>query len=84
MQVQRMFLKKQSLWGKFTPPNDKVVKKATIPRKKTNKLVFPRESVEGRFPRGGYGDKVVPLSKRSFMSYDRITPPNGRFFPPRE
>ena len=70
--------------SKFTPPNDKVVGKVTVPRKKENKLVFPRERVEGRFPRGGSGDRVVPLSKRKFMIEDRITPPKGRFFPLRE
>ena len=42
-----------SLRGKFTPPNDKVVRKVTVPRKKTNKPVFPRERAKGRFPRGG-------------------------------
>ena len=42
-----------SLRGKFTPPNDKVVKKVTVPRKKTNKPDFPRERAKGRFPRGG-------------------------------
>ena len=42
------------------------------------------ERAEGRFPRGGSGDRVVPLCKRRFLLEDRITPPNGRFFPPRE
>ena len=81
-----MFLKKQSLFprGKFTHLNDKIVGKVTIPRKKANKPIFPRERAEGRFPRGGYGDRVVPLSKRRFLPEDRITLPNGRFFLPRE
>ena len=70
--------------GKFTPPNDKVVGKVTIPRNKENKLVFPRKRDEGRFITGGYGDRVVPLSKRRFLLEDRITPPKGRFFPLRE
>ena len=73
-----------SLRSKFTPLIDKAVGKVTVPRKKANKPIFPRERVEGRFPRGGYGDRVVPLSKRKFMIEDRITPPKGRFFPPRE
>ena len=73
-----------SLRGKFTSLNDKAVGKVTIPRKKANKLIFPRERVEGIFPRGGFGDRVVPLSKRRFMAEDRITAPKGRFFPPRE
>ena len=70
--------------GKFTPLNDKALGKVTIPRKKANKPVFPREGAEGRFPRGGFRDRVVPLSKRRFLPKDRITPPNGRFFPLRE
>ena len=68
--------------GKFTPPNDKVVGKVTIPRKKANKPVFPRKRAEGRFPRGGSRDRVVPLSKRRFLPKDRITPLKGRFFSP--
>ena len=52
--------------------------------KKENKHVFPRERVEDRFLRNGYGDRVVPLSKRRFISEDRITPPNGRLFPPKK
>ena len=81
-----MFLKKQSLFprDKFTPLNDKVVGKVTVPRKKANKPIFPRERAEGRFPRGGYGDRVVPLSKRRFLPKDIITFPKGRFFLPRE
>ena len=47
-----------SLRGKFTPPNNKVVGKVTILRKKANQPVFLRERVEGIFPRGGYGDRV--------------------------
>ena len=71
--------------GKFTTPNDKVVGKVTVPRKKANKLVFPRKRAEGRFPRDGFGNRVVPLSKiRFFFSEDRITHLKGRFFPPRE
>ena len=42
-----------SLRGKFTPPNDKAVRKVTVPRKMTNKPVFLRERAKGRFPRGG-------------------------------
>ena len=42
-----------SLRGKFTPPNDKAVKKVTVLRKETNKPDFPRERAKGRFPRGG-------------------------------
>ena len=37
-----------------------------------------------QFPRGGFRDKVVPLSKRRFLLEDRITPLKGRFFPPGE
>ena len=70
--------------GKFTPPNEKVVGKVTVPRKKANEFIFPRVRAEGRFSRGGSGDKVVPLSKRRFLPNDRITPPKGGFFPPRE
>ena len=40
-----------SLRGKFTPPHDKVVRKVT----------------EGKFPRGGSRDRVVPLSKRFYQ-----------------
>ena len=50
--------------GKFTPLNDKVLGKVTVPRKKANKLIFPRKRDEGRFPRGGSGDRVVPLSQK--------------------
>ena len=39
--------------GKFTPPNEKVVGKVTVPRKKANNPVFPRERAKGIFPRGG-------------------------------
>ena len=53
--------------GKFTPPNDKAIGKVTVPRKKANKLVFPGERAEGRFPRGGSRNRVVPLSKRRFL-----------------
>ena len=42
------------LRGKFTSPNDKGVGKVT----------------KGRFPRGGSGDRVVPLSKRRFLLED--------------
>ena len=73
-----------SIRGKFTPLNDKAIWKVTIPRKKANKPIFPREITEGRFPRGGFGDRVVPLSKRKFLLKDRITPPKGRLFPLRE
>ena len=73
-----------SLRGKFTPPNDKAVGKVIVPRKKANKLVFPRERAEDRFPRGGSRDRVVPLSKIRFLPKDKITPPKGRFFPSRE
>ena len=52
--------------------------------KKANKPIFPRERVEGGFPRGGYGDRVVPLSTRRFLPKDRITLPKGRFFLPIE
>ena len=65
-----MFFKKQSLSpprGKFTPPNEKAVRKVIVPTKRANKLIFPRERGEDRFLRGGYGDRVVPLSKRRFM-----------------
>ena len=48
------------------------------------KPVFLRERVKGRFLRGGFGDRVVPPSKRRFLPYDRITSPKGRFFPPSE
>ena len=70
-----------SLRGKFTSLNNKVVGKVTILRKKANKLSFPRERAEGRFLRGGYEDRVVPLSKRRFLPEYGITPPKGRFFP---
>ena len=70
--------------GKVTPPNDKATGKVTVPRKKASKPVFPRERTESRFPRGGSGDRVVPLSKRRFLPEDRITPSKGRFFPLRE
>ena len=73
-----------SLKSKFTPQNDKAIGKVTVPRKKANKPIFPRERAEGRFPRGGSRDKVVPLSKRRFLPKDRITPPKGRCFLPRE
>ena len=43
--------------GKFTPPNEKVVRKVNVPRKKASKPVFPREKVEGRFPRGESKDR---------------------------
>ena len=69
---------------KFTSPNGKAVRKVTVPRNKANKPVFPRERAEGRFPGDGYGDRVVPLCKRRFLLDDRITHPNGRFFPLRE
>ena len=65
----------------FTLPNDIVVGEVTVLRKKVNKFVFPRDKAEGRFPRGGYGDRVVPLSKRRFLPNDRINPLKGRFFP---
>ena len=52
----------------FTPPNDKDVGKVNFPRKKEKKPVFPRERAEDIFPRGGFGDRVVPLSKRMFFS----------------
>ena len=39
---------------------------------------------DGRFPRGGSRDRVVPLSKRRFLLEDRFTPPKGRFFSSRE
>ena len=70
--------------GNFTPPNEKVVRKVTVLRKKANKPVFPKERAEGKFPRDEYRDRVISLSKRRFMPEDRITPPKGRFFPPRE
>ena len=70
--------------GKFNPLNDKTIGKVIVPRKKANKPIFPRERAEDRFPRGGYGDMDVLLSKRRFLPKDRITPPNGRFFSPRE
>ena len=73
-----------SLGGKFTSPNDKVVGKVIVPRKKANKIVFPRERAEARFLRGGSGDRVDPLSKKRFMPEDRITPPKGIFFPLKE
>ena len=53
--------------GKFAPPNDNVIGKVTFTRKKANKPIFPRERVEDRFPRGGSGYRVVPLSKRRFL-----------------
>ena len=46
--------------GKFTHLNDKSARKVTV----------PRESVEGRFPRGGSRDIVVPLRKEGF--YRRV------------
>ena len=49
--------------GKFTHLNDKDIGKGTVPRKKANKTIFPRERAKGRFPRGGFGDRVAPLSK---------------------
>ena len=67
--------------GKFTPLNEKIVRKIVVPRKKANEPVFSRERVEDKFLRGGYGDRVVPLSKRRFMPKDKITSPKGRFFP---
>ena len=70
--------------GKFSLLNDKVVGKVTARRKKANKPIFARERAEGRFLRGKYRDRVVPLSKRRFFLEDRITPPKGRFFPLRE
>ena len=39
--------------GKLTPLNDKVV----------GKVIVPRERANDRCPRGGFGDRVVPLSK---------------------
>ena len=42
--------------GKFTPPHDKVVRKVT----------------EGKFPRGGSRDRVVPLSKRFYQRIESI------------
>ena len=56
-----------SLRGRFIAPNDKAVGKVTFPRKKANKPMFPRERAKGRFPRGGSRDRVVPLSKRTFL-----------------
>ena len=75
-----------SLRGKtlFTLLNDKVVGKVTVPRKKANKLVFSRERADDIFPRGGYGDRVVPKRKRRFQPEDKFTPPKGRFFSLRE
>ena len=70
--------------GKVSLPNDKAIGKVTVPRKKANKPIFLREKDKGRFLRGGYGDRVVLLSKRRFLPKDRITPLKGRFFPPRE
>ena len=70
--------------GKITPPNEKVVGKVIVPRKKANKLGFPRERAEGRFPRGGFRDRVIPLSKRRLFLEDRITPPKGGFFPQKK
>ena len=64
---------------KITPLNEKVLGKVIALRTNKNKLVFPRERAEGRFPRGGFRDRVVPLSKRRFFPKDRITPPKGRF-----
>ena len=34
--------------------------------------------------RGGFGDRVVPLSKSRFLQEDRITPPKGKIFSPGE
>ena len=73
-----------TLRGKFTPLNDKIVGKIIVPRKKANEPVFSMERVEGRFLRGEYGDRVVPLSKRRFMPEDKITSPKGIFFHKRE
>ena len=56
--------------GKLTLPNEKVVGKVSIPRKKTIKPIFPREKAKGRFPRGGFRDRVVSLSKRRFLHED--------------
>ena len=58
--------------GKFTPLNDKAIGKVTV----------PRERAEGRCPRGGFGDRVVPLSKRRFLLEDVITPLKGKIFSP--
>ena len=55
-----------------------------FPYKMAKKIVFPRERAEGRFPRGGSRDRVVPLSKRWFLPEEKITPPKGRFSTLRE
>ena len=60
--------------GKFTPLNDKDVRK----------VIVLRERAEGGFPRGGSGDRVVPLSKRRFLQEDRITSRRGILFSSRE
>ena len=69
-----MFLKKESFFprGKFTPLTDKA----------GGKVIVLRVIVEGRCPRGGSGDIVVPLTKRRFLQEDRITPPKGKIFSP--
>ena len=48
------------------------------------KITVPRERIEGKFPRVGYRDRVVPLSKRRFLEEDGITPPKGKIFSPGE
>ena len=58
--------------GKFTPLNDKA----------GGKVIVLRVIVEGKCPRGGSRDIVVPLTKRRFLQKDRITPPKGKIFSP--